>query len=275
MNRRLCINLTIVLLALGLAAVAWLDPHEGPERLTGLAPAEVDVLRVQRAEREPLRLERRGDGWWLTEPVSTRASDDHVAKILDLVRARSRARYTLDQVDAAELDLTPARVQVAFNGTGVALGATDAMDRLRYALVDETVHLVDERVMPLLTGSWWNLADRRLLGPDSEPVALATPELEVRREADGWRVVRGDVTQDEADAIMTAWQEAEALVVRPVSAPPDAADTATVTLADGSERTFARDSERGEMRLVDRDSDLAYVVDAGLRTYLLTGRRDD
>ena len=275
MTRRLLINLTIVLLALGLAAVTWLDPHEGPARLTGLAPVEVDVLQVQRAEREPLRLERRSDGWWLTEPATTRASDDHVAKILDLVRARSRARYSLDEVDAAELELTPAPVHVAFNGTGVALGATDAMGRLRYALVDETVHLVDERVMPLLTGSWWNLADRRLLGADREPVALATPDLELQRDAGGWQVVRGDVSEREADAIMTAWQEAEALVARPVSALPDDPDTATITFADGSERIFARDSERGEMRLVDRDSGLAYVIDDGLRTYLLTGRRDD
>ncbi|MDN3516833.1 hypothetical protein QWY84_04325 [Aquisalimonas lutea] len=278
MRRRLLINLVMVLIAAALAAFAWLDARRdgGPSRLTALDADAVDVIRLQRHDRDDVRMERRPQGWWLTEPVEARASDFHVRQVLALADLRSRAQYTTREVDPDEAGLTPPRAHVTLDGTGIRLGAQDPVDDgLRYAMVGERVHLVRNRVMPLVSGPWWNFLDRHVLGEGREAAALVTEALEVRREEAGWRVVRGDLDPAAAGALMAAWQELEALVVRPLETAPDGGQGARVIFADGGERRFIAGQADGEVRLVDVEAQRAYVLNEDVRRYLLTGRETD
>lgn len=277
MRRRLLINLVVVLIAAALAAVAWLDVlRDGdPSRLTTLDADAVEVMRLQRQDRDDVRMERRPQGWWLTDPVEARASDFHVRQVLALAELRSEARYTTREVDPDEVGLTPPRAHIALNGTGIRLGAQDPVDDLRYAMVGERIHLVRDRVMPLVRGPWWNFLDRHVLGDGRAPAALVTDALELRREDAEWRVVRGDLDPAEAEALMAAWQDLEALVVRPLEAAPDGGADARVTFADGGERRFVTGQTDGEVRLIDIDAQRAYVLNEDVRRYLLTGKETD
>lgn len=274
MRRRLFINLAIILLAALLALVAWLDVRYdgGPPRLTGLSPAGVDVVRLQQEDGRSLRMERLGGGWWLTEPVRTRASDFHVEQLLELTRAPSEASYAMDEIDPGRVGLLPPQVQLAFNGTGVGLGDTDAVDGLRYAMVDQRVHLIPDSLMPLIDGPWWNFLDRHVIGDAGELVELQTPAFVIRRSDDGWEVVDGEADGVDVPKLMADWQSVEALVARPLDAPPDAEPEVRAVMADGEERRFVKAEEDGEIRLVDVDSAVAYVFNQDLRRYLLTGR---
>ncbi|WP_290635119.1 DUF4340 domain-containing protein [Aquisalimonas sp.] len=275
MRRRLLINLAVVALAGLLAAVAWLDLERGDQspRLTGLSPDEVRVVRIQDADGETLRMERSGEGWLITEPVEAPASQFHVEQLLELGRAPSERRYPLDDVDARELGLIPPQIKVAFNGTGIGLGDTEPMDGLRYAVVDDRVHLIPDGLMPLLDGPWWNFLDRHLLPRGATVTALETPALAGRTGDDDWQVDRGDLDADELAELAAAWSEAEALVARPLDDPPDV-DTPDVRLCldEGRERRFVATEESGEIRLVDMDSRVAYVLPEHVRGYLLDGR---
>lgn len=277
MRRRLLINLVVVLIAAALAAVAWLDVlRDGdPSRLTTLDADAVEVIRLQRQDRDDVRMERRPQGWRLTDPVEARASDFHVRQVLALAELRSEARYTTREVDPDEVGLTPPRAHIALNGTGIRLGAQDPVDDLRYAMVGERIHLVRDRVMPLVRGPWWNFLDRHVLGDGRAPAALVTDALELRREDAEWRVVRGDLDPAEAEALMAAWQDLEALVVRPLEAAPDGGADARVTFADGGERRFVTGQTDGEVRLIDIDAQRAYVLNEDVRRYLLTGKETD
>ena len=273
MRRRLLINLVILLLAAGLAAVAWLDLQrdDATPRLTELTPAEVQVVRLQQQDGRTLRMERRERGWWITEPVETRASDFHVEQLLELTRAPTRSSYTMDEIDPGRVGLLPPDVKLAFNGTGVGLGETDAVDGLRYAMVGERIHLVPDDLMPLIGGPWWNFLDRHIIGDRGEPVGLEAPGLSIRRDDDDWWT-EGDAVGVDAAELMADWRSVEALVARPLDEPPEAEPEVTVTMADGSARRFVRAEEDGEIRLVDLDSGVAYVFNKELREYLLTGR---
>lgn len=273
MRRRLAINLVILLLAAGLAAVAWLDLQrdDATPRLTELTPAEVQVVRLQQQDGRTLRMERRDEGWWITEPVETRASDFHVEQLLELTRAPAQASYAMDEIDPDRVGLFPPEVKLAFNGTGVGLGETDAVDGLRYAMVDERIHLVPDDLMPLIGGPWWNFLDRHVIGDRGEPVALEAPGLGIRQDGDGWRT-EGDAVGVDAAELMSDWRSVEALVARPLDEPPEAEPEVTITMADGSQRRFVRAEEDGEIRLVDLDSGVAYVFNQELREYLVTGR---
>ncbi|SEP14444.1 hypothetical protein [Aquisalimonas asiatica] len=275
MRRRLLINLAVVALAGLLAAVAWLDLERGDEtpRLTGVTPGEVRVVRIQDADGETLSMERSDGRWMITEPVEAPASEFHVKQLLELSRAPSERRYGLDDVDARELGLIPPQIKIAFNGTGIGLGDTEPMDDLRYALVEDQVHLIPDGLMPLLDGPWWNFLDRHLLPRDATVTALATDALAGHLTDDGWEVERGELDVDAFAELAAAWSEAEALVARPLDDPPDAdAPDVRLRLDQGGERRFVATEESGEIRLVDMDSRVAYVLPEHVRGFLLDGQ---
>lgn len=275
MGRRLLINLAVVALAALLAAVAWVDlEREGDApRLTGLTPEEIRVVRIQDGDGETLRMERSGDRWAITAPVEAPASQFHVKQLLELSRVPSERRYGVDDVDAGELGLIPPQIKIALNGTGIGLGDTEPVDGLRYALVDDQVHLIPDGLMPLLEGPWWNFLDRHLLPRGAAVTALETAALAGRAGDNGWEVDRGDLDADALTELAAAWNEAEALVARPLDDPPQT-DTPDVRLclAEGGERRFVSTEEAGEIRLVDMDSNVAYVLPEHVRDYLLDGR---
>ena len=275
LRRRLVLNAAVVVIAAALAATAWLElgRETGAERIAGIEPDAVRVIRVQKADGALVRMERTEGGWRIVEPVDAPASAFHVDQLLDLLRQRSRARYGTHEVDPEALGLIPPRAQLAFNGTGVAIG--DATGGLRHVRVgDGDIHLVDDRFMPLLQGQWWNFLDRHLLGDGAAPpVALRTPELTIRRAEGDWES-DGALPAEAIGPLMAAWRDVEALVARPLEdLPADARPVAVVELADGSRRRFAAQEEEGEVRLVDPDAQVAYVLSRELRRYLLTGEQ--
>ena len=271
MRRRLWLNVVVVLVALVLAAIAWLDYQQPDDDngLTSLRPDDVGVIRVQREDGDGLRMERQGDGWLITDPVTAPASTFHVEQLLELTRAPRQASYEPGEVDPEALGLIPPRIKIAFDGTGIGLG--DAEGELRYAMTGNAVHLIPDGLMPLISGPWWNFLDRHVLADGIEPIALKTDDLELRREAEHWDVTVGDLDDDAAAQLMDDWMEMEALVARPLDEPPGAEADVTLRLENGTERRFAALEEDGEVRLVDLDSGVAYVMSAEVRAYLLTG----
>lgn len=274
MRRRILINLAVVALAGLLAAVAWVDfdRGEGVPRLTGLSPEEIRVVRIQDSDGETVRMERRGDRWAITEPVEAPASQFHVEQLLQISRAPSERRYGMDDVDGRELGLIPPQIKLALNGKGIGLGDTDPMDDLRYAAVDGEVHLIPDGLMPLLEGPWWNFLDRHLLPRGDAVTGLATAGFAGRANEDGWQVDRGDLPASGFAELAAAWQDAEALVARPLDETPVGTPDVRVRLEEGGERRFAATEEDGEIRLVDLDSGVAYVLPEHVRGYLLDGQ---
>ncbi|WP_290649337.1 hypothetical protein [Aquisalimonas sp.] len=273
MRRRWVLNVAVVLVALALAGVAWLDYQRPADewRLTDLAPDDVHVVSVQYGDGTRLVIERDHAGWRISEPVTARASHFHVEQLLRLTRAPSEHRYDSTELDPQELGLIPPKIKLTFNGTAVGLGDTDAVDGLRYAMVGERVHLIPDALTPLIAGPWWNFLDRHILEQHDEPVALTTPVLAMRLRDGDWVIQRGELAQRRGDAFMADWAGVEALMARPLDSPPETEPDVRVELAGGGHRRFAATQEDGEVRLVDLDSGVAYVLSQELRHYLLTG----
>jgi hypothetical protein len=149
MTRWTRINLVLATLAAGmLLAVNWPDDAD-TARLTDLAAATIDRVRVERGNRLVLTMQRRGDGWHISHPVDQAARPGRVAQLLALAEAPvAHCQPLAERAAAFGLERPGAVVQL--DHQRIAFGDRDATRRARYVALNDRVCIVDD--------IWFNLA---------------------------------------------------------------------------------------------------------------------
>jgi len=214
-SRRL-LNLVLLILAGGLAAALLLSRPEAPQdpgRLSRLAPAAVDHIKVKRQKQPPLRFERRAGVWHMTDPVTIAANPARVHAMLYLLRERPRSRLDPAQGELKTMGLAPAPVTLHLNDQRFALGGTDPVDGLRYVLHNGTVYLLNESLFAQLKQPPSFFVANRLLPPAAGLTQITYPDRVFTRGKHGWHSVPRQ--ENNAAAVAAAWQTAAAQRVLP------------------------------------------------------------
>ena len=176
MNRRLLLNLVLLIAVAALIAVVYFEPGieapETPAALTTLDRAAVTRIRVERAD-DALELERRGEQWWVLGEPELPADPLQVDNLLRMTAATPRRSYATTELDLKQLGLDPAPVTVRFDDTAIAVGGTDPLEGLRYVQVGGRVALIPDEYHNTLQGKRTQLASRRLLGSGKREAARA------------------------------------------------------------------------------------------------------
>lgn len=154
--RRIYINLGLLTVLGGLAAMAWFEPgleNPAPPPLLNLMPGHIQRIAVERPGQESLAFERRGGRWRMIAPNSGSANIVLIQPILQLAEVRCPLRYAMAGLDLKSLGFEPPRLQLRLNEQTVDFGATAPTDGQRYLRVGEAVHLCPDRLYPLLTSA--------------------------------------------------------------------------------------------------------------------------
>lgn len=155
--RRRWLNLGLLGLAVGLAALTLLEPGRRQPApappLLELVPARIERIMVERSGQEPLAFIRRDDRWWMVAPGIGPANPVLVEAILRLVEVRCPRRYAVAEVDLKRLRLDPPRLRLWLNEREIRFGDTDPTDGRRYLHVGATVFLCADEAYPLLTSA--------------------------------------------------------------------------------------------------------------------------
>jgi len=274
MNRRLLLNLVLLIAVAALIAVVYFEPGieapETPAALTTLDRAAVTRIRVERAD-DALELERRGEQWWVLGEPELPADPLQVDNLLRMTAATPRRSYATTELDLKQLGLDPAPVTVRFDDTAIAVGGTDPLEGLRYVQVGGRVALIPDEYHNTLQGKRTQLASRRLLPEGADIIALALPERRLRQRDDGgWDIdppLEG-ISADAAQKLVQAWQHASALWVSAYTA-AEGATPVSVELADGTTIAFElRRSDRG-VELARADLRLQYNLPEATANSLL------
>ncbi len=274
MARRWWLILLLFALVGTLAGLALFEPGGGdqPGRLTTLQADAVGELHIQSRNREPLRLQRTESGWAMHAPHALHASAFHVDQVLALLERRSEASYAQEELDRQALELDPPRVRLSVDGQELLLGTSHPMGNRRYVQVGERIHLVQEGVMPLLEGPWWNFIDRHPVFPGARLAQVQTPYYRLRRGPTGWTLDDGLLPPSVSpEELGQAWQQASALVVREVRRERGAEGAIRLDWADGGGRTLRPEQVDGEYRFVDPERGLAYALNQQVYAFLLRG----
>ncbi len=233
--------LTLTTAGLGLAVYLVTRPAEIPaeRRLTGLDPAAVGEIRIERGARGT-RLTRRDGGWWIDHvPEPVPADPEAVQALLAWVRAPVAAWIADGITRTAELGLALPEARLSFDATTLAIGADETVRGLRYVQNGERVGAIDGRWFNTL-GGVAELADRRLIPEGAAIVALWLPELSVVRDLDGrWSTAPdGAWSQERLSAFITLWQTARADHLAEGELVAPGTQSVAVQLEDGRRLSF-------------------------------------
>ncbi len=204
-----------------LAALVVLQPGRRTEdarpSLTAIDPGGVERLVIERRGEPTVRLARREGGWRMEAPQAIAADETRVARMLQVLGAESAASYPADRLDLAEVGLEAPHARLVADGASIAFGAEHPIEPQRYVRVGDTVHLIDARHFRAATAQVAELVSRRLLPPESRPVAIELPGLTLERgETVHWSTTpaRPEASADAIHGTVEAWRTTRALWVR-------------------------------------------------------------
>ncbi|MEJ2687296.1 MAG: DUF4340 domain-containing protein [Gammaproteobacteria bacterium] len=222
MSSRSLLNLALLLGAVALGLVAWLQPGKTPPKpavtVTSLKPADVTRIELKRAERPDMTFEKRGQQWYIVGKHDLRAAQFAVAGLLRLADQKVSHSYPLSKMDAAQLKLDKPQASVRFNkGPLIQFGTTSAIGGDRYLKVGDHVYLVPDDYQPLVNGGVTTFVSRRLFPTGATVTGIDTPRFKLEQNSKGhWTLTPNnpDITSDAIQRFADGWAAASAITVQ-------------------------------------------------------------
>lgn len=267
MNKRLLLNLLMLITLLGLVALTVYKPgidvpaENAP--LTTLDSEQISRIDITRAG-SAVNLERRDNGWWVTNDIPVPADQNQVDTLLRLASLSPVRSYPATEFDPTQLHLEPALATLRLNDTELRFGDTEPLDNLRYVRVGDRISLISDNYQNMLQGTRTQFASRKLLSDTADIVGITLPNLKLSKPEAGTWLIEPEperISADAAPKLVEAWATASALWVRNYQ-PSENSTPVSIDLADGQHIKF-------ELRQNDRETVLARP-DLGLE-YNLVG----
>ncbi len=231
MKSRYLINILLVCLVLGLY---WLLNPNTPSQqqtqtLTPHPPGETTHITITRNGLDTIILEKSAANWQLLQPLQAPANNTRIKLLLSILHASSHAQ--LEHADSATLiqlgfDNTSTRLQL--NNNSFTFGSTEAISKRRYVLHNDTIHLIDDNVAPLLNANATSFIDNKLVPIDHQLVKLSLPTLHaeqgfsannitIEQKEGHWNSNDNALSSDQLILLIDRWQYAYALQVLPLN----------------------------------------------------------
>ncbi len=280
MSPRVWLNLGLAALLIGLALLAWLRPGERPaeeHRLITLEPDTIDRIRIARAEQPTIAFERRENQWTLVSPIEMPANEVRIGELLNLAMETSDNVYRARDMDLTKYGLADPTVTVTLNDQIIDFGDINPVNYLRYVQVSNSVYLISDVMAGLETAEPASYVTPKLLPAGAELQALRLPKLALRRGKDGeWKSTAGKLAQSDIDALLDAWQAAQAYRIGTYEKDQDAGSSAkaVVILANGEQLKFNVTESEAELILSRPESGIQYHLPADAAMSLLKSAPD-
>ena len=220
MQIRLILAVVLLVLVTGLGIFLYVTrPVTNPDgevtRLTDLQSSDINRITIVQTTERSIRFIRQGGKWYMQEPYQLAANPLRIQGILGLAGAYSYTQLDAGTLDLQRLQLEPPNLKIFLNDIEFRFGDASPLGKQRYVLHDRTVHLVNDSLYLQLQAPATFFLETRLLPADAEILAIRYTDYSIARTDSGWQIIPPmENGQGDIDAIIAAWQSAEALSVR-------------------------------------------------------------
>ncbi|MGH8630264.1 MAG: DUF4340 domain-containing protein [Burkholderiales bacterium] len=272
-RRRALVNLLLAALVLALALLLVLtgpQPREEKQpSLTGISPAQVAHIRIERADADSIDFERDTSGWRLTAPVTARAHPARINGVLGLLGEEVYARFPAAPDALRRFGLSQPQVIVRLDQHRFAFGDINPLDEHRYVLYGDTVHLIGDSLFFQLTQDPGFFIDNRLLEDAVRPRRVRYAERTLTFTDGSWKSEpESGLGADTVRNSALAWETARAITVRTFDDRPTTASVGIDT-EQGETITFDIVETAPAVVLARRDLGIQYHLDAHTAKQLL------
>lgn len=243
MGKRAWLNVILLALIVALAAVVYYEPgieHPVVQPLTQLRVESIDALKVAAPDQTPAILKREGQRWFLTSPKHILANPVRIQRILEMLTASSEQQYSAGGLDLKKYGLVPPKAKLEVGGTVITFGDLDPLNSRRYVLIGQTLHLIDQNDISVLTGDWPSLVDLRLFPEERELSMIEISDMgKLVRSDKGWEFKGKGKRPDQRmiETLVGAWRDAQAMEVA-ADETESTGEYAILKFSDGGELRF-------------------------------------
>lgn len=227
-------NLLLLVLVLAAAGVLFLKREPAPapgHALSALTPQTISQIRIEKAGQAAVRLEKRGDTWFMTEPLQARADLNRVEGLMSIAQATSAKQFPA--TDLARFELDKPLAQLTLDQQTFSFGATHPLNQQMYVQSGNAVYLVSTVYFTDIAKRTTDYLSKQLLPDGAQPVGFATAQVKWQRVDGKWQrtPAKTEVTQNDANRYADIWRQALASEVSTQGG--KALGTVDLTLADG------------------------------------------
>jgi len=178
MRARWLLNLLLLLVVAGLAALAYfrpgLDEPLPPPTLSSALPEQAQRIQIERSRREAISMVRdaAAGGWQITTPINLAANSFRIEPLLQVRRMVSRSSFPAVEVDLKQYGLSSPQVRLSIDDERYAFGGVEPLNGYRYVMIDRTVHLLSDRTLNYLLMSPYDFAALELLPAQRELLTI-------------------------------------------------------------------------------------------------------
>jgi hypothetical protein len=158
MNNRTLVNLGLLVLVALLGAVAFYEP--GLEKqdkalppLTRLHPSEIHSIRLSRAGKPEIVLEKQDGAWQMIEPRRGKANEEKIGQLLGIAMTKSHSHFPLPKERLSEFGLDSPSIQLQLNELKMGFGDSEPLQFRRYVRIGDQLHLISNGFHHHLTAS--------------------------------------------------------------------------------------------------------------------------
>jgi Domain of unknown function (DUF4340) len=273
MKRRWLAVLALALAVVLLGTLLHFRPADESKRtyaLSALKPGAATAVTFTRGSQPAIVLEKRAGAWHLKAPYAARADELQVARLLNVLEARTPTRFPA--ADLARFDLAQPVARLTVDGETFAFGAVNAMTREQYVLAGDAVYSVDVKYVSGLPAGVSALVHKRLFNAEDRLVKFEFADFTVAQRDGKWVVTpapAAEVSQDDVLRWVEHWRQAQALRAEP-GEPRPLRGEARITRADGSTVALGIVQREPEMRLFNPADGMVYTFFAAIGNRLMT-----
>lgn len=172
MTERWLINLALLVLVLGLGYLIRHEVEQSSQQpeLSGLDPAAVRLIQLDRTGEPPIRLGATPSGWRMEQPLKADVDQSKIEALTAVLRTPVHRSFPEGTAALGELGLAPPRIRLHLDSLELGFGDLDPIARYRYVATGGLVHLTDDRFYHLLIAQPLDWLSRRLLPQGFAPV---------------------------------------------------------------------------------------------------------
>ena len=239
MKNRWLLNMGIAALVGALVLLAIYKPGAKQEQqgapLTSLASQDIQRIRLLRPKQPQMVLEKNGEAWRLTAPLTARANDTRVSELVQLTTTRVPTRFPAEPSELGKFGLDNPLATLFLNEAEIRFGGMHPLENQLYVWHDGQVLLIPVAALRVASAPLNDFLNAGLLEEKTKPLAFRFPTFGLKQNEQGAWMRTPEMKELASDAInrfVDEWRYARALSVAPYSGKP-VKERVTITVADG------------------------------------------
>ncbi|MDO7597270.1 MAG: DUF4340 domain-containing protein [Pseudomonadota bacterium] len=223
-------NLILIGLIIGLYWFNTFDysaENEMPQ-LSSLNSNNIHYITISRPNIVDIVLAKSASGWQITQPIKAIANNKRVELLLSFLNTPSYAQITIgDGKSLSQYELEPANLVLTLDQHRVQFGGVEPISKHRYVLIDNVIHLITDRITPLLRANATSFIENKLfpktniitkliVSKSNTDNSLSAESIIIENNNGHWQSNSPTITTDRLSAFIQNWQHAYALQVLPL-----------------------------------------------------------